>query len=88
MPASEDPVTVIGLIFRIVDEPRRAGTLVLILLPVLLPVLAAVMQLAAPAARLAGLPLPAFWWSGSGLVGFGWLSRTTVRLIRRGKRLR
>jgi len=84
MRASEDPVTVIGLIFRIVDEPRRTRMLVLILLPIL----AAITQLAAPAARLAGLPLPVFWWSGTGMVYVGWLSRTTVRLIRRGNGLR
>jgi hypothetical protein len=72
---NEDPVTVIGLIFRIVDEPRRAFTLAIILLPVL----ASVVQVAAPAAVLAGLPAPAFWWSGTGALGLGWLAR----LIRR-----
>jgi hypothetical protein len=77
--ADEDPVTVIGLIFRVVDEPRRAFTLAIILLPVL----AAVVQVAAPTAVLAGLPAPAFWWSGTGAVGLGWLARLIRR--RRGR---
>ena len=72
---NEDPVTIIALIFRIVDEPRRAFTLAVILLPVL----ASAVQVAAPAAVLAGLPAPAFWWSGTGALGLGW----AVRLIGR-----
>jgi hypothetical protein len=71
-------VTVIGLIYRIVDEPRRAFTLAVILLPVL----ASVVQIAVPAAMLAGFPAPAVWWSGAGALGLSWLSRAIVRLIR------
>jgi hypothetical protein len=76
--ASEDPVTVIGLIYRIVDEPRRAFTLAVILLPVL----ALVVQITVPTAMLAGFPAPALWWSGTGALGLSWLSRAIVRLIR------
>ena len=75
---SEDPVTVIGLIYRIVDEPRRAFTLAVILLPVL----ASVVQITVPTAMLAGFPARAVWWSGTGALGLGWLSRAIVRLIR------
>ena len=76
--ASEDPVTVIGLIYRIVDEPRRAFTLAVILLPVL----ASVVQITVPTAMLAGFPAPAVWWSGTVALGLSWLSRAIVRLIR------
>jgi len=81
---SEDPVTVIGLIYRIVDEPRRAFTLAV----VLLPVLASVVQITVPTALLAGCPAPDLWWSGTGALGLGWLSRTIARRIRRGAALR
>jgi hypothetical protein len=75
---SEDPATIVGLIYRIVDEPRRAFTLAVILLPVL----ASVIQITVPTAMLAGLPAPAVWWSGTGALGLSWLSRAIVRLIR------
>jgi hypothetical protein len=69
--ASEDPETVIGLIYRIVDEPRRAFTLAVILLPVL----ASVVQITGPTATLAGFATPAVWWSGTEALGLGWLAR-------------
>lgn len=82
--SSEDPVTVIGLIYRIVDEPRRAFTLT----AVLLPILAAAVQVIAPRATLEGFGLR-WWWSGTGALGLGWLLRAlAVRgTSRTGRRL-
>jgi len=59
----------IALIYRIVDDPRRAFTLIL----VLLPVLAACIQMTAAKATIVGLPVPAFWWGGTGAVEVGGL---------------
>lgn len=79
-----DPTTVVGLIYRIVDEPRRALTLV----SVLLPVLAVVIQIGAARARVAKMSAPEIWWTGTTLWEICWwtglhLARRKSRKIRR-----
>jgi hypothetical protein len=61
-PIGQDPTTVIALIYRIVDQPRRAFTLAVLLLPFL----AVVTQITAPTATLVGIPDPSI------LVGRDW----------------
>jgi hypothetical protein len=75
----QDPITVIALIYRVVDEPRR----VLALLLIMLPVLAAATQLLVPTATLFGIPTPALWWSATGSLGGGWLLRAGLRRLHR-----
>jgi hypothetical protein len=81
-PAQGDPTTVIALIYRIVDEPRRALTFV----SVLLPLLAAVVQVSTSRTLIAGVPAPAIWWGGTATLEIGW--HTIVRLLRRKSRSR
>jgi hypothetical protein len=73
----EDPATVIALIYRIVDEPRRAATLVLILLT--LPVLA--VFFVAPASALLGIPPAAAWLSICGTTAVGFWGRQVKRYL-------
>lgn len=80
----QDPTTVIGLIYRIVDEPRRALTLV----SVLLPVLAVVIQIGAAGATVAKISATEIWWTGTTLWEICWwtglnLARRKSRKIRR-----
>jgi hypothetical protein len=68
-PVDNDPATLIALIYRIVDAPHRAFNLTAILVPIL----AALIQITAPKATVAGLPAPTIWWSGAGVVEIGWI---------------
>jgi hypothetical protein len=72
-----DPTTVIALIYRIVDEPRRALTL----LSILLPLLAVVVQVSTPRTMIAGVPAPAVWWGGAATWEICW--HAIVRPFRR-----
>jgi hypothetical protein len=76
-PPEQDPTTVIGLIYRIVDEPRRALTLV----SVLLPVLAVIIQVSAARTTVAKIPTPVIWWTGTALWEICWW--TCLTLVRR-----
>jgi hypothetical protein len=78
-PVNDDPATFVALIYRIAEEPRRAFNLTVILLPIL----AALIQVAAPAATAAGFPAPALWWGGTGVMEIGWLARIALRRLRR-----
>src|SRR6266568_8090755 len=78
-PTEDDPVTVVALIYRIVDQPRR-GFICAVLL---LPILAAAVQVAAPAAKLLGLPASALLWSGTGIAGCGWVLRAVIHWFQR-----
>lgn len=74
----DDPDTVIGLIYRVLDERKRAITLLMILLFILLGTVASIILITA-----LGPHTPAIWWSGTGALEFGWLLRTIRRPIRR-----
>jgi hypothetical protein len=76
-PPERDPVSVIGLIYRILDEPRRALTL----LSVLLPVLAVISQVITARAAITGVPAPVIWWAVTALWEISWW--TGVRVARR-----
>lgn len=76
-PTQGDPTTMIALIYRIVDEPRRALTFI----SILLPLLAVVVQVSTPRTMVAGVPAPAIWWGGTAAWEIGW--HTTLRLLRR-----
>lgn len=80
-PPERDPITVIGLIYRIVDEPRRALTLV----SVLLPVLALIIQVSAARATVMRVPAPAIWWAGTALWEIGWCTGLHVARRKRGR---
>jgi hypothetical protein len=69
---------VVELIYLISDEPRRAFALDI----VLLPVLAAVVQIATPPLTLLKIHASAIWWAGGPTLVMGWLVRAIVRRIR------
>jgi hypothetical protein len=76
--SSEVPTTVVELIYLISDDPRRAFALDI----VLLPVLAAVVQIATPPLALLKFHVSAIWWTGGPVLVMGWLARAIVRRIR------
>jgi hypothetical protein len=76
--SSEMPTTMIELIYLISDEPRRAFALDIILLPVL----AAVVQIATPPLTLLKFHDSAIWWTGGSTIVVGWIVRATVRRLR------
>jgi hypothetical protein len=78
--SSEMPTTMVELIYLISDEPRRALALDI----VLLPVLAAVVQIATPPLTLLKFHASAIWWTGGPTLVVGWLVRATVRRTRGG----
>jgi hypothetical protein len=79
----EDPATVIALIYRIVDEPRRAITLV----SILLPILALIIQVGASATMVARIPAPVIWWAGTAAWEISWCTKVYMiwRKSRRGQ---
>jgi hypothetical protein len=79
-PPDYDPKTVVGLIFRIVDEPRRAVTFV----SALLPILAMAIQLGAARTTIMKIPSPVIWWGGTAVWEACWC--TGRRVARRRRR--
>lgn len=75
--SSDDPATVVALIYRIVDQPRRGFTCAALLFPVL-----ATMSAIDPTAALGGLPVTPLWWSVAGVLVCPLLVRAAMRLLR------
>jgi hypothetical protein len=69
---------VVELIYLISGEPRRALTLDI----VLLPVLAAAVQIAAPPLTPSEFHTSAVWWARGAALVMGWLMRAIVYRIR------
>jgi hypothetical protein len=78
--ADRDPETVVGLIYRIVDEPRRA----IIFASLLLPAFALIIQLSTAAkTTIAGISCSVVWWGGTTLWEACW---SVILLVGRRKR--
>jgi hypothetical protein len=65
-PGNGVPETLIGLLDRTLDEPRRAFLLALLIAS------------AVPDAKLTGFPAFAVQWAAAGTLGLAWLSREVI----------
>jgi hypothetical protein len=75
---SRVPATVVELIYLISDEPRRAFALDI----VLLPILAAAVQITAPSLTLLEFHSQTVWSAAGPVLAMGWLMRAIGRRIR------